>query len=86
MKKLTLILVCSSLMFLFACSWLDTKAYYATHPTLAEDVKSQWGEPVLVEMLENGTVKWIYFIDDGWLTGEHSFLIRDGRVVDYGFD
>ena len=86
MKKLTLILICSSLIFFSACSSMDTKAYYATHPTPAEDVEFLWGEPLRVEMLENGTIKWIYFLDDGWFYGEQYFLIRKGRVVDAGFN
>ena len=89
MKKLTLTLICSSLIFFSACSWMDTKAYYATHPTPAEDVEFLWGEPLRVKMLGNGTVKWIYLLEDqleDWVSTEHYFLIRDGRVVDAGIN
>jgi len=84
MKKLVAILICFFLVSFSACSWWDTKAYYATHPTQAEDVRRDWGEPLSVEVLGNGVEKWIYSVSGTWLNVEYFFLIREGKVMDFG--
>jgi hypothetical protein len=84
MRKLIIIIFCFSLLFVAGCSGINPKVYYATHPTPAEDVSFQWGEPTRVEQLENGAVKWVYFIKDPHLYGEYYFIIRDGMVEDFG--
>ena len=50
----------------------------------AEDVLYTWGEPYRAEVLDNGMIKWVYFTDDPWFYGEYYFLIREGRVVNFG--
>ena len=84
MRKLIIIIFCFWLAFAAACSGMNPKAYYASNPTPADDVNFQWGEPTRIELLENGTMKWIYFVDDPELYGEYYFIIRDGMVEDSG--
>ncbi|MCP4669073.1 MAG: hypothetical protein GY849_22275 [Deltaproteobacteria bacterium] len=84
MKKWIILCVIFSLASFSACSYWNSRTYYAAHPTPAEDVEFQWGKPLRVETLENGTVKWIYLISDGFLHDEVFFVIQDGRVVDSG--
>ncbi len=86
MRKITAILACSFLISLAACTWSDTRAYYSAHPMSPEDVSSLWGEPVSVEVLENGAMKWVYYYYDNFVEYESFFLFREGRVVDFGLE
>ena len=84
MKKLLALLLFTSMLGLYACAWWDTRAYYEKHPWSANEIRYKWGEPLKVEVLEDGTQKWVYFISHPNLDFEHYFLIRNGRVVDAG--
>jgi hypothetical protein len=84
MKKLATVFFCFSFLSLSACSLWDSKAFYATHPTRAEEVTQHWGDPVRIEVLENGTEKWIYSLSGTWFDVKYYFLIREGKVMDFG--
>ena len=96
MKKGAIIMTCIALIFVAGCTWLDTKAYYAEHPTSGEDIWKVWGEPYRIETLEDGSFIWYHyfphdkhigpldhrFYDDEFRT--IYFIIKDNRVVDSG--
>ena len=94
-KKGVIIIICISLIFIASCTWLDTKAYYAEHPTSVEDILRTWGEPYRIEILEDGSFKWYHYINyekyvrekDRRLYGPVSsvyFIFKDNVVVDSG--
>jgi hypothetical protein len=84
MKKLLALLFFTSMLGLYACAWWDTRAYYEKHPWSANDIRHEWGQPLDIEVLEDGTEKWVYFLSDPTIHSEIYFLIRNGRVVDSG--
>jgi hypothetical protein len=95
-KKRAIILACMALILLAGCTWLDNRAYYAEHPTSAEDILKVWGEPYHIETLEDGSFKWYHyypFDKETWTTNQRLidyhpgtiyFIIKDNRVVDSG--
>lgn len=60
--------------------------YYRNHPMSLNELKQNWGEPVLIEKDENGLEKWVYKlkipVDAGF--SFRFFVIDDGHVVSSG--
>jgi hypothetical protein len=94
-KKGVIIIACIALIFVAGCTWLDTKAFYAEHPTSGEDIRQIWGEPYRIDTLEDGSFKWYHYsnyeryirVKNYQLYGSAYsvyFIIKNNRVVDSG--
>ena len=62
-------------------AYKGTEAYYAAHPTSADDILATWGTPSKVVKLNNGKEELYFTIDNTAHLGDRVFVIKDGMVV-----